>query len=74
MTHIKITVYERYKNERVFLVDTCYLVGQFLKEIDQNTHCHYQRSFFCIENNCFVDSNKTFQENYIVSFDHLILV
>lgn len=74
MNQIKIFVRELFQNERTFLIDSRYSMGDFLQDIATDNHHHYQRSFFSLENNCFVDLSKSFQENQIVSFDHLLLV
>ncbi|MBQ0066098.1 MAG: hypothetical protein KBT48_10090 [Firmicutes bacterium] len=74
MEQIQVFVQELFKEKRTFLVDSRFTMEQFLKEISDSEHHHYERSFFSIENNCFVDLKKSFQENHIVSFDHLVLV
>ncbi|MDO4466325.1 MAG: hypothetical protein Q4C49_04885 [Bacillota bacterium] len=74
MQLIKIYVRELFQKDRLFIINCQNRVDIFLQQMAPVENHHYQRAFYCLENGCFLDSTKTFQENKIVPFDHLILI
>lgn len=73
LIHIKVFYNPEYLN---VWIGNSYRINDFIDDI-KNTWIQgkysYSHFFYHLENDCILQGDKTFEENYVVQGDHLIL-
>lgn len=55
-------------------MDENYLIGPFLKQVTKKWNCEWMDSIYSIDQKNFLNKEKTWKENRVISGDWLILM